>query len=325
MVVCFGEFKGRTFEYVRDHARRDWILWFLAHDIVSGTYLRKYLLHYFDVLRCGNDDILLSRPNGVHLLQKRHIADLGDPPQGVVLLSVDGPDRSPGSGSAARDAGPAQPDPEPVAPTQDYSYLEQKRPRSPSQPPSGSATRASHVDTVDVDIAQDIPVTANATDDTVTAEMCCKYWMTGRGCKNLWAFRCAFAHPIKKDGEDYLSRNVCRNFMRGKCADQQYCKRIHARSIPHAKQVLFDILNHNVPQVSRAAAQQTPHIATFSDVLVSAIRSVPTHEQELFLHNVCHTLQDSFCFQHPIVRGYIDDVIVQVTNAFQVPDDDPSI
>ena len=58
----------------------------------------------------------------------------------------------------------------------------------------------------------------------------CRYWMIGKGCRDLVAGTCRREHPDKHDGTNLLDLNRCHRFGRSSCGDQQFCRRIHKKT-----------------------------------------------------------------------------------------------
>ena len=58
----------------------------------------------------------------------------------------------------------------------------------------------------------------------------CRYWMIGKGCRDLVAGTCRREHPDKHNGVNLLELNRCHRFGRSSCGDQQFCRRIHKKT-----------------------------------------------------------------------------------------------
>jgi hypothetical protein len=290
--VRFGDYKGCTFEYVRDDAGREWVLWFLAHDTMSNSYLRRYLLYYFTVVHRGPYDILIDRATGETIIQSLHLSENSGPPEGV--LRLDGP----------------------APPAQDNRRLGRKRPRSPSRPPTAVTT------TELLDYNQYMAASAAAAGQSGPGNepRYCRYWMKGRGCKKLLTRNCSDEHPDYKDGVDYVERNMCRKHVWGRCRDPSGCCKIHATSASDARAVFAGIVTTTASTTNHAVTETVPVVTPFAQAILTAVLASPSHERDLFVQNVCGLLRDSFLLQHPAIRAHIDVVISNVVQCMNSTD-----
>jgi len=293
--VRFGDYKGCTFQYVRDDASREWVLWFLAHDTMSNSYLRRYLLCYFNVVHSEPYDILIDRVTGKTIIQSLHLSENSGPPEGVLRLEV-----LPG----------------PAPPAQVDRHLGRKRPRSPARPPTAKTTTEMR-DYNEYMAASTAAASHNGPD---SEPRYCRYWMTGRGCKNLLMRNCFDEHPDYKDGVDYVERNMCRKHVWGRCRDPSVCCRIHATSASDARAIFADIVTITASATNHAVTETLPAVTPFAQAILTAVLASPSHERDLFVQNVCGLLRDSFLLQHPAIRAHIDVVISDVLQCMHSTD-----
>ena len=74
-VIDFGMYRGKTINDLVESKDVNYILWFLAHDINSGKYMRNILLCAFSVLYEDGYDYLLHKDTGTRLYKKWHVPE----------------------------------------------------------------------------------------------------------------------------------------------------------------------------------------------------------------------------------------------------------
>jgi hypothetical protein len=134
--------------------------------------------------------------------------------------------------------------------------------------------------------------------------------MRGRGCRDFIDGRCHKLHVETYDGEDYLYRNVCHRYGRGRCTNQDFCSRLHTIGQQNSQQKLLELtttcgINQTHPR----------QIEPLAEAVVSAIKSTPEDEHTRYTEAVIFTFKNSFTLQHPKIRAYLDIVCKDIQDS----------
>jgi len=138
-------------------------------------------------------------------------------------------------------------------------------------------------------------------------DLCCNHWMRGKGCKYFFKGQCRHQHVDSLGGTDFLERNICHRYGRGKCNEQLFCQYLHAKDLPQARKMFPAIIKQlGMPQ------KPTELMTPLARAVLAAAETESEHNRSHFIECVLDVFERHSALQHPKIRECLNIVCKEI-------------